>query len=303
MKRSSSSLSLSLLSLSLLALTIGCAEVDVEAEDSLVSKRAAGAGYAGNHCGTREVSHAERASVERELDSLPAMRVDANRKIEIPVYVNVIKGQGGVGNISKRTIKKQMKVLNRSFAGKTGAGPNTSIIFKLKKVTRHNNHRWFTQCSAPGVEEEMKSQLRRGDETALNIYTCVPSDGILGYATFPWDAKQYPHLDGVVLNYNTFPGGSATSYSEGDIRVHEVGHWLGLYHTFQNGCDGKGDLVRDTPAQAYPSSGCPVAPVDSCPGAGPDPIENFMNYTNNTCMNEFSDGQSNRMQKMLSRFR
>jgi hypothetical protein len=85
--------------------------------------------------------------------------------------------------------------------------------------------------------------------------------------------------------------------------VHEVGHWLGLFHTFQGGCDGKGDRVRDTAAQAVPNSGYPVEPINTCPGAGPDPIENFMNYTNKACMNEFSDGQSSRMQKMLSRFR
>ena len=293
--------SLSLLSLSLLALTIGCAEVGVEAEDSLVSKRSATGDFSGNRCGTREVSPAERASVERELESLPAMRVDANRKIEVPVFVHVITGQGRRGNLSKNMIKKQMKVLNRSFNGQTG-GPNTSITFKLKKITRQQNDLWFTQCASPDVEEAMKSQLRRGDKTALNIYTCDPN-GLLGYATFPWDFKKNPKLDGIVLNYGSLPGGEIDRFDEGDTAVHEVGHWLGLFHTFQGGCNGKGDRVKDTPPQAGPTSGCPVQPVDSCPGAGPDPIENFMDYSDDACMFEFSNKQSNRMNKMLSRFR
>ncbi|RYG99187.1 zinc metalloprotease [archaeon] len=147
--------------------------------------------------------------------------------------------------------------------------------------------------SSAAAEHDFKTALHQGDMSDLNVYTVIDS-GLLGFATFPFDGN--PVMDGVVLNYATLPGGSKVPYNLGATAAHEVGHWLGLYHTFQGGCkDNKkgGDLVEDTPAEKTPAFGCPVG-RDTCTGKkfdGVDPIHNFMDYSDDACMNEISTGQ------------
>jgi len=86
--------------------------------------------------------------------------------------------------------------------------------------------------------------------------------------------------------------------------THEVGHWLGLYHTFENGCSAPGDSVDDTPFVAEPNFGCPGS-VDSCPndGQGNDLVNNFMDYTDDKCMNAFTEEQFERMRAQWDSFR
>eukprot|EP00775_Hariotina_reticulata_P013846 gene13846-13967_t len=139
---------------------------------------------------------------------------------------------------------------------------------------------------------------RRGTFADLNIWTWNNEN--LGYATLPFSNQG--NRDGVVCRPDTFPGGGMNRFNLGDTTVHEVGHWLGLYHTFQGGCSGNGDEVADTPAVATANWGCPS--VDSCPSLpGRDLVNNYMDYTDDSCMDSFTGGQAQRMRSIWATYR
>ncbi len=225
---------------------------------------------------------------------------------EITVYFHVITQGSGYsdGNIGQAAIDSQIQVLNDAYNYN-----NAGYSFKLAAtggVDYTNNSTWFNGCyGSSSIESQMKTALRKGTADDLNIYSCNPSSGILGYATFPSSYSGSPKLDGVVLLYSSLPGGSAVPYNEGDTGTHEVGHWMGLYHTFQGGCSGSGDYVDDTAAERSAAYGCPIN-RDTCTGnryPGIDPVTNFMDYTDDSCMFEFSGGQQTRMNEQFSIYR
>jgi pregnancy-associated plasma protein-A len=224
--------------------------------------------------------------------------------VTINVWFHVINQGPGIenGDVPSSMINDQIAAMNAGFSGTAGAtGADTSFRFALAGVTRTTNARWFNQADRSNVERQYKRALRVGTAQTLNIYSAKPG-GLLGFATFPWNYQRRAWQDGVVILYSSMPGGSAAPYNEGDTATHEVGHWLGLYHTFQGGCTEPGDEVADTPAERDPAFGCPTG-RDSCPAAGADPIQNFMDYSDDPCMWEFTTGQSNRMDTMWSTYR
>lgn len=229
-------------------------------------------------------------------------RVTPTATITIPVVFHVISEDGtrANGNITDAMINSQMTVLNQAFAGQTG-GAVTAFGFSLQAINRVTNPAWYPIIDGSNAERQMKAQLRTGGKNTLNIYTGLLSDDLLGWATFP--KRQADSYDGVVILAESVPGGTATPYNLGDTATHEIGHWLNLYHTFQGGCNNQGDQVSDTPSEASPAFGCPTG-RNTCPNkAGNDPITNFMDYSDDSCMFAFTAGQAARMLSGWNAFR
>ena len=254
----------------------------------------------GARCSTRHVTDYEqrlhdedatRYRNERLLSGLAATR--GTGSVLIPVWVHVINNGAGLanGDIPQIQIDGQIAVLNSAFA-------STPFRFALvlNGVTRTTNAAWYAMTPGTAAETQAKTALRRGGAGTLNLYTANPGQGLLGWATFPADYLNAQNRDGVVVLFSSLPGGEAAPYNLGDTGTHEVGHWLGLYHTFQGGCSTTGDQVTDTPAERSAAFGCPIG-RDSCAGkkfAGLDPITNFMDYTDDSCMVQFSGAQTSR---------
>lgn len=256
----------------------------------------------GRVCGTDSDPRRIAAMEQDFADRLAASRASGGDTSSVTggvinVYFHVIRRGTGVsnGDITTTMINNQMNVLNSAFS-------QWGWQFNLVTVTRTTNSTWFSGCYSSTYENQMKNALRQGTADDLNIYSCAPSGGILGYATFPSGYASAPKRDGVVILYSSVPGGSAAPFNEGDTGTHEVGHWMGLYHTFQGGCSTTNDGVSDTPAERSPAYGCPTG-RNTCSSAGNDPIENFMDYSDDYCMFKFTSGQDARMDSMFTTYR
>jgi hypothetical protein len=244
-------------------------------------------------CGTIEPSMTAKLSIESEMRAHPSSMTSAT----INVYVHVIrKGVGADnGDVSDDQIHDQLGVLNAAYK-------STGFSFELASIDRTTNTAWFAMADGTPAEHDAKALLRKGTSRDLNLYTAAPGAGSLGWATFPSAAKSDPIGDGVVMLYTALPGGASAPYDQGDQTVHEVGHWLGLFHTFSAACDTNGDFVSDTPASDAPAYGCPVG-RDTCGGGGEDQVRNFMDSTDDGCMNTFTPGQAARMRAQFATFR
>jgi hypothetical protein len=226
--------------------------------------------------------------------------------VSIPVYFHVISKTDGTGVFPDSWLDAQIDVLNQAFSGQgpnrsgeieAGIGATTRFVFTRAGTTHTTSDAWYNAGPGTAAERQMKQALRAGGADALNFYT-NGGGGYLGWATFPWNYASNPSQDGVVCYWASLPGSNYVPYNLGDTGTHEVGHWLGLYHTFQGGCQGSGDQVADTPAERSAQYRCPIG-ADTCRNiAGLDPIENFMDYTDDACMYQFTAGQGDRMSSM-----
>lgn len=238
--------------------------------------------------------------LERDIAEVRSQRAGTTTTVTsvtggvLDVYFHVIH-DGVTGELTQAEVDDQIQVLNDAFL-------TTGWSFNLVSTDWTDDSAWFTASKGSATEDDIKTTLRQGTADDLNIYTWDLGGGLLGWATFPTSYSGNPTDDGVVVLYSSLPGGGAAPFNLGDSATHEVGHWMGLYHTFENGCSVTGDLVADTPREKSAAFGCPVG-RNTCPALGKDPIKNFMDYTNDACMNTFTSNQDTRMDDQFSLFR
>jgi hypothetical protein len=259
-------------------------------------------GHERNEISQKEVLAAERGAASRIAAKQAAGEdVGIQAVVTIPVVFHVVYASDGTGNVTNTQISQQIAEMNQNFAGgESSQASNTEFQFTLQATRRWQNNNWFNDPDSAAGEAAMKSATHEGDAGVLNIWST--NTGYLGYATFPsWYAAD-PELDGVVIQYGSLPGGGITNFNLGKTASHEVGHWLGLYHTFQGGCSSSNDQVSDTPAERTSTEGCPAG-KNTCPAAGVDPIHNYMDYSYDSCYNQFTPGQTTRMKNQWAAYR
>lgn len=255
-------------------------------------------------CATPAVSPTEVQSIREELEEFNFSEKDLRRKKTIKVYFHVInKGKEPMdGNVPDEQIKKQMDVLNEKFE-------KTNFRFEYDKTEtdRETNPVWYVMNR--GSQEELAAMQKWGvkRKDVLNVYTARLTS--LGWAVPPKLIPENPYRDGVVIDFATLPGGFADYADRGITLVHEVGHWLGLFHTYENGCDPPGDGIADTPAEGFkaPKNACVYGWRNTCLEDDEyDPTHNFMDNSPDSCLAEFGEfrpGQWERMDMMFEKYR
>ncbi|MFJ2739678.1 zinc metalloprotease [Streptomyces sp. NPDC087440] len=222
----------------------------------------------------RAITRAKRSTVSR-----------SEAKTPIKVTWHMIKKDDSVlgGDIEDERVQMQIDELNEGFK-------DSGLSFTLDGIERTTNADWFNNAAPESPQHAaMTKALHKGGAADLNIYS-VGSIGMPGYASFPWDYKDEPTKDGVVIDWTTVPHGWYPGHPFGKRAIHEVGHWVGLQDTFHGGCEG-GDYVADTAAEAYASAGCPEGRDTCLSDEGWDPIHNYMDDSDDGCVTHFTPGQ------------
>jgi hypothetical protein len=212
-------------------------------------------------CGTKPPTDQEIALVTKALSTLSTESVDVQSTVVVDTFFHIVH-DGATGNLTDEVVGSQIDVLNERYAA-------VGFTFVLKGIDRSDNASWFYNLS--DWVWDITSSLYQGNLSTLNIYSFDLSIyQTLGISNYPWELiNEYEFLDGPFIEYSTLPGGSFPSYNLGINLVHQVGHWLGLFETFEGGCakssTAAGDFVSDTPAEAEPAFSCDDIGRDSCP--------------------------------------
>ncbi len=269
---------------------------------------------------------ARMQAIEEHTQQYANSNTDNSRAvITIPVVVHVVYNTAAQ-NISDALIQAQINQLNLDYARLNSDASNTpsafagvaaapNIQFCLAQRDPSGNAstgivRKQTTVTSWSTNDAVKKSSSGGDDawpssSYLNIWSCNLGSGLLGYAQFPGGTAS---TDGVVLLYSSIGSmatpGTASPYNLGRTATHEVGHWLNLYHIWGDdgtGCTGT-DNVGDTPNQAGENYGCPAFPTtDGCTSTSPGVMfMNYMDYTDDGCMNMFTAGQATRMNALFA---
>ncbi len=246
--------------------------------------------------------------------------------LTIPVIFHIIHNGEAVGtgsNISTAAINSQLQVLNEDFRKMMGTnghnthpdGADTEIEFCMATVDENNdplpepginridrNTKGWTSppFGVSYIDGTIKPASKWDNTKYLNIWVCNLGAGLLGYAQFPGGSST---TDGVVLlhesvgaaPHNTFP----PPYNLGRTATHEIGHWLGLYHIWGDSFCGD-DFCNDTPVHQTANYGCFTHPKSNSCGTPDEMFENYMDYTDDDCMNIFTYDQKDRMRDNLN---
>ncbi|MBK8499651.1 MAG: fibronectin type III domain-containing protein [Flavobacteriales bacterium] len=240
--------------------------------------------------------------------------------VTIPVVFHVVYANSAQ-NISDAKIQAQIAQLNADYARLnsdanqtpsifTGVAANTEVQFCLAQrdpsgAATTGIVRRSTSTSSFSDNDGVKYTSSGGSnawprDSYLNIWSCNLGGGLLGYAQFPGGAAA---TDGVVILYSSVGSltnpGTASPYHLGRTLTHEVGHWLNLRHIWGDANCGS-DLVSDTPTHNTSNFGCPTYPhYSTCSGTPVEMTSNYMDYTDDGCMNIFTAGQKTRMQALF----
>ena len=278
-------------------------------------------------------------ALQQKINELRALKKNGRtmaNEIRIPIIVHVVHNGEAVGtgaNISLAQVQAQIDVLNEDFnripgtpggASTNPVAADIEIEFCLSPVgingetlTEPGIHRYNggrSDWTRNQIENQLKPTTIWNPNIFYNIWTvkfAAADASLIGYAQFPdqsglsgLNASGGPaSTDGVVVRFQSFGSTDkgnfpvmVAPYNKGRTLTHETGHWLGLRHIWGDGACAD-DFVSDTPTQQSPSSGCPVGRF-SCNST--NMIENYMDYSNDACMNIFTEGQKTRMQAVVA---
>ena len=264
-----------------------------------------------------------------------AKGIKNNEHYIIPVVFHIIH-EGGAENISLTQIEDQMRILNEDFARLNPDTTNTPAIFaqnagdtniefRLAKIDPNGDctqgvTRTYSSLTV-GARDNVKELIQWDPTRYMNVWVVKtieqfdPDGGIvLGFAQFPNQLFSDPETDGIVIRHDYCGSIETASSNRGRTLTHEAGHWLNLRHIWGDEDCGN-DNIDDTPTGQEPNYGictgnfpynvgvCSSSPGQTITQSSGEMFMNYMDYSDDFCMNMFSLGQGERMRSAINTYR